>query len=76
MDALYGCANTVSNTHSDAEKMANEAVKWESLNASICSCTAMETGMARSSLDADFSITLGLNVVMHVHRTSRSRGTG
>ena len=56
--------------------MANEAVKRESLNTSICSCTAMETGMARSSLDADFSITLGLNVVMHVHRTSRSRGTG
>ena len=75
MDALYGCANTVSNTHSDAEKMPNEAVKRESLNASICSCTAMETGMARSSLDADFSVTLWINVVMHVHRTSRSRGT-
>ncbi len=56
--------------------MANEAVKRESLNTSIRSCTTMETGMARSSLDADFSITLGLNVVMHVHRTSRSRGTG
>ena len=56
--------------------MPNEAVKRESLNASICSCTAMETGMGRSSHDADFSITLGLNVVMHVHRTSRSRGTG
>ena len=76
MDALSGCANTVSNTHSDAEKMANEAVKRESLNTSICSCTAIETGMGRTSHDADFSITLGLNVVMHVHRTSRSRGTG
>ena len=76
MDAPSGCANTVSNTHSNAEKMANEAVKRELPNTSICSCTAMETGMARSSLDADFSITFGLNVVMHVHRTSRSRGTG
>ena len=76
MDALSGCANTVSNTHSDAEKMPNEAVKRELPNTSICSCTAMETGMARSSLDAGFSITFGLNVVMLVHRTSRSRDTG
>ena len=76
MDALSGCANTVSNTHSDAEKMPNEAIKRELPNTSICSCTAMETGMARSSLDADFSITFGLNVVMLVHRTSRSRDTG
>ena len=76
MDALSSCANTVSNTHSDAEKMPNEAVKRELPNTSICSCTAMETGMARSSLDADFSITFGLNVVMLVHRTSRSRDTG
>ena len=56
--------------------MPNEAVKRELPNTSICSCTAMETGMARSSLDADFSITFGLNVVMLVHRTSRSRDTG
>ena len=76
MDALSGCANTVSNTHSDAEKMPNEAIKRELPNTSICSCTAMETGMVRSSLDADFSITFGLNVVMLVHRTSRSRDTG
>ena len=76
MDALSGCANTVSNTHFDAEKMPNEAIKRELPNTSICSCTAMETGMVRSSLDADFSITFGLNVVMLVHRTSRSRDTG
>ena len=74
MDALSGCANT--NTHFDVEKMPNEAVKRELPNTSICSCTAMETGMAGSSLDADFSITLRLNVVILVHRTSRSRGTG